>query len=956
MLRRPARREHGPRPGPDGAPTRGPATPSGSPPSASAEPGRGGARERRGRARRSASTSCSTALHRLGRRSAEHQLRRRQHLGQGNRDRSRSPGAPVDLLWVKGSGGDLGTLTEAGLAVLRLDRLRALVDVYPGVEREDEMVAAFDYCLLRPGRRGAVDRHGDARAGRAGHVDHLHPDSGIAFATAADGEALTTACFGDRVAWVPWRRPGFQLGLDIAAIQRGATRRPSASILGGHGITAWGETSDECEANSLEIIRTRRAVHRRARPAGAVRRACAGVRAAARGRAARPRGRALPRVCAALPRPTGRRSATSPTRDVVLDFLVARGASATGGARHVVPGPLPAHQGPSAGARPARRRRRSTTVRRGSRSCTPRTARTTAPTTSGTPRPTARRCAAPTRRSCWSPASACSASARTSRPRASPASSTSTPSTSCAAPRRISTYAPIAESEKFRIEYWALEEAKLARLPKPKPLADAGRAGHRRRLRASAARSPTGSPPRAPASSSPTSMPRNAETVAREIGGPDVARQRRRRRHRRGRRSPRPIRDAVLAFGGVDLVVNNAGLSISKPLLETTLADWDLQHDVMATRLVPRLARGGAGHDRAGDGRRHRLHRQQERVLRRPEQRRLRRVEGRPGAPGPAARRRARRSTASASTASTPTAWCAAPGSSPRAGAPTGRGPTASPRTSSASSTRSGRCSSARCCPSTWPRRSFALTGGDLSPDDRAAHPRRRRRRRRVPAVTAGGSLAARRPRRVQRPGDRRPRSGRRRLELDEVHRFPNGPVARCRRPALGRRCGLYARDPRRPAAAAARRPDLASVGDRHVGDRLRAARRGRGAARRPRPLPRRATDGGRRRGPRANRAGERSTRGPACSSCRSTPSTSWPPRAAGRRSRRARPMLLIPDLLGYWLTGRSAAEATNASTTGAVRRATRDWATDLIERARICRVAVPAAARSRATPLGPLR
>ena len=164
-------------------------------------------------------------------------------------------GAPVELLWVKGSGGDLGTLTEAGLAVLRLDRLRALVDVYPGVEREDEMVAAFDFCLH--GRGGAAPSIDTAMHGlvEAGHVDHLHPDSGIALATAADGEALTRRCFGDRVAWVDWRRPGFQLGLDIAAIRR-ANPGAIGVILGGHGITAWGDTSDECEARSLEIIGT----------------------------------------------------------------------------------------------------------------------------------------------------------------------------------------------------------------------------------------------------------------------------------------------------------------------------------------------------------------------------------------------------------------------------------------------------------------------------------------------------------------------------------------------------------------------------------------------------------------------------------------------------------------------------------------------------------------------------
>ena len=163
--------------------------------------------------------------------------------------------ARVELLWVKGSGGDLGTLVEPGLAVLRLDRLRALVNVYPGVDREDEMVAAFDFCLHgKGGAAPSIDTAMHALVDAA-HVDHLHPDAGIAVATAADGEALTKECFGDRVAWVPWRRPGFQLGLDIAAI-KAANPQAIGVILGGHGITAWGETSEECEANSLDIIAT----------------------------------------------------------------------------------------------------------------------------------------------------------------------------------------------------------------------------------------------------------------------------------------------------------------------------------------------------------------------------------------------------------------------------------------------------------------------------------------------------------------------------------------------------------------------------------------------------------------------------------------------------------------------------------------------------------------------------
>ena len=186
-------------------------------------------------------------------------------------------GAPTELLWVKGSGGDLGTLTPAGLAVLRLDRLRALVDVYPGVEREDEMVAAFDYCLH--GKGGAAPSIDTAMHGLvdAPHVDHLHPDSGIALATAADGEALTKECFGDRVVWVPWRRPGFQLGLDIAAVKAATTRRRSASCSVATASPPGARPARSARRNSLEIIQTAqtfldergtaRAVRRRRSPA-----------------------------------------------------------------------------------------------------------------------------------------------------------------------------------------------------------------------------------------------------------------------------------------------------------------------------------------------------------------------------------------------------------------------------------------------------------------------------------------------------------------------------------------------------------------------------------------------------------------------------------------------------------------------------------------------------------------
>src|SRR5258708_13078989 len=106
---------------------------------------------------------------------------------------------PVELIWVKGSGGDLGTLTADGLAVLRLDRLRSLAEVYPGVEREDEMVAAFDYCLH--GKGGAAPSIDTAMHGlvEAAHVDHLHPHSGIPLPTPPPAHPLTARCLRDRV-------------------------------------------------------------------------------------------------------------------------------------------------------------------------------------------------------------------------------------------------------------------------------------------------------------------------------------------------------------------------------------------------------------------------------------------------------------------------------------------------------------------------------------------------------------------------------------------------------------------------------------------------------------------------------------------------------------------------------------------------------------------------------------
>ncbi|MBY6682278.1 bifunctional aldolase/short-chain dehydrogenase [Rhodococcus sp. BP-316] len=486
-------------------------------------------------------------------------------------------GEDVELLWVKGSGGDLGTLKPAGLAALRLDRVRALKDVYPGVDREDEMVAAFDYCLH--GKGGAAPSIDTAMHGlvEAAHVDHLHPDSGIALATAADGEELTRKCFGDRVVWVPWRRPGFQLGLDIAEI---AEKNPQAigCILGGHGITAWGATSSESEERSLEIIRTAEqflADNGRSEPFGS---SLAGFEAL-------PEDDRRTRAAALFPLIRGLASTDRPQvghfddSDAVLDFLASSehprlAALGTSCPDHflrtkVRPMVLDLPTTASLEDVSARLRELHVAYREDYARYYTEHAEADSPAMRGA-----------------DPAIVLvpgvgmfSFGANKQTARVAGEFYINAINVMRGA-ESVSTYAPIDEREKFRIEYWALEEAKLARMPAPKPLAT-------RIALVTGAASGIGKAiaQRLAAEGACVVIAdldvEKAAAAAAEIGGADVAVGIAADVTDEGQIAA-GFADAVLAFGGVDLVVNNAGLSISKPLLETTVKDWDLQHDVMA--------------------------------------------------------------------------------------------------------------------------------------------------------------------------------------------------------------------------------------------------------------------------------------------------------------------------------------------------------------------------------------
>lgn len=162
-------------------------------------------------------------------------------------------GEPVEVMWVKGSGGDIGTLTKKGCANLYVDRLHALKSRYRGLEFEDEMVGLFDHCLFDPKCAApSIDTplHGLLPYK---HIDHLHPDALIAIAASRDGEAIMHQIWGDQMAWIPWQRPGFDLGLKLeAAVQKNPNLR--GIILGGHGLFTWGDTSYESYMNTLEVI------------------------------------------------------------------------------------------------------------------------------------------------------------------------------------------------------------------------------------------------------------------------------------------------------------------------------------------------------------------------------------------------------------------------------------------------------------------------------------------------------------------------------------------------------------------------------------------------------------------------------------------------------------------------------------------------------------------------------
>jgi rhamnulose-1-phosphate aldolase/alcohol dehydrogenase len=485
-------------------------------------------------------------------------------------------GEPTTLLYVKGSGGDLGTLQFKGLAVMELDRLRGLDARYRGQEHEDEMVGLFPWCVYGPGGAApSIDTPMHGLVDRA-HTDHLHPDSVIALASSPDGERLTAECYGGRVAWIPWVRPGWELGRMHRDLLE-ANPELEGVVLGGHGLTCWGTTSDEAEERAFRLIReAAEFIQRTGRPDP-----LGGIRD---DRRALPEAERRTRAAALVP--LLRRVASTDTRtvghyndsEIVLDFLarealdrlVPLGTSCPDHFLRTKVRPMLLDTPPDAPLEQveARLTELHAEYRAEYQAYYERNADPDSPPMRG---------ADPA--IILVPGIGMFSFGKNKQTARITGEFYVNAINVMHGAEAISTYQPVSEADKFSVEYWQLEEDKLKRLPKPKPLAGrvalvTGGASGIGRATCFALASQGACVVVADLDLA------GAEALAKELGGPDVA-----VGIEMDVSDEAAIRAGVaagaLAFGGLDLIVNNAGLSKSAALEETSAQLWDLQHNVM---------------------------------------------------------------------------------------------------------------------------------------------------------------------------------------------------------------------------------------------------------------------------------------------------------------------------------------------------------------------------------------
>lgn len=479
-------------------------------------------------------------------------------------------GEQVEVMWVKGSGGDIGTLTKKGCANLYVDRLHALKKRYRGLALEDEMVGLFDHCLFDPKcATPSIDTplHGLLPFK---HIDHLHPDALIAIAASKDGEQIMKEIWGDTIAWLPWQRPGFDLGLKLEnTIKENPNLR--GVILGGHGLFTWGDTSYESYINTLEVIEM----------ASVYLEQNYGKKSPVFG-GANIESKTEPdrKTAAAEVMPTLRGLASSYRRMVghftddarVLEFvnsndlerLAQKGTSCPDHFLRTKIRPLVLK-----GTDKAEIEAQFEAYRADYTAYYERCKHPDSPAIRDT-NPVV----------ILYPGVGMFSFAKDKQTARVAAEFYTNAINVMKGAEAISEYVGLSEQEAFNIEYWLLEEAKLQRMPKPKSLSGKiafvtggtggiGKAICEELLKEGAC-----------IVAADRDLLEDTQTELRKKYGKDVV-----LTVKIDVTNPEPIaeafKQAVLQFGGVDIVVNCAGLSISKPLEDHTLADWNILQDVL---------------------------------------------------------------------------------------------------------------------------------------------------------------------------------------------------------------------------------------------------------------------------------------------------------------------------------------------------------------------------------------
>lgn len=491
-------------------------------------------------------------------------------------------GKEVEVMWVKGSGGDLGTMKRNDLAALYVDRLRALKNIYRGIEHEDEMVELFNHCIYDLASKApSIDTplHGFLPFK---HIDHLHPDAAIAIAAAKDGEKITKELFDGTIGWVKWQKPGFDLGLQL---KKCLDENPGIRgiMLGSHGLFTWGDTAYESYINTLEVIERcaeylQEKISKQPAVFGGAR--VKSLPAEGRNRMAASLAPVLRGLCSSQTKMIGHFTDDERVLEYInsndLDRLAPLGTSCPDHFLRTKISPLVLNLATDEDVSDVKAIKEKISplfdAYRKMYADYYNTCKHSNSPAIRDPNPVV----------ILYPGVGMFTFAKDKQTARVAAEFYINAINVMKGAEAISEYTSLPRQEAFNIEYWLLEEAKLQRMPKPKPLSGrialiTGSAGG---IGKAIAKKFADEGACVILSDNNAERLEEAKAEFNKQYGKDVytgdildvtnasAIQ-------------QTITTAVLAFGGIDIVVNNAGLSISKPIEEHTEKDWDLLYDVL---------------------------------------------------------------------------------------------------------------------------------------------------------------------------------------------------------------------------------------------------------------------------------------------------------------------------------------------------------------------------------------